>query len=138
MSYYVLESNPIRIDNIEPLMEVRAFCKLTNDAIRYLAVHKGKVESFVEGYAGTIHKYVGKDIICQYNDSDYGNDQYFFMISSDIWDDYPKEIKHLVYDDGFNHVYTFKDGVAGEVLLRHIPGSWIAYLAEQYGKLGGK
>lgn len=104
------------------------YCHFLNDIIRYLSIKKGE-SSVSPKFSGTNYVYTGNGLRCTYNDSDYGNDRYHLEISADIWNDVPDDINYeTVFDEGYNLVYSFQDSPDRQVLLQHIPGTWINFL----------
>jgi len=104
------------------------YCHFLNDIIRRLAVNMG-IASVSPKFSGTNYVFKGNGLRCTYNDSDYGNDRYHLEISSDVWNDVPDDINYeTVFDEGYNLVYSFQDSPDRQVLLQHIPGTWISFI----------
>ena len=104
------------------------YCSYVNNLIRKIAMTKGKA-SVSPNFAGTSYIYRSEKFICTYKDSDYGNDNYHFEINKDLWNDIPTDVNPVtVCDEGFNLVYSFQDSADRQILMQHIPGTWIEVL----------
>lgn len=107
--------------------EFLEYCKAVNEIIKEKAITRGKIVP--SDFYGTIYRYKTKNCIYQYNDSDYGNDLFAFMVNDRLWDDIPSGLNRaLINDDGFNQVYEFQDSPDRKILMHHIPGTWVRFL----------
>lgn len=98
------------------------YCSYINKIILDTAVRRG-----AQTYDGYI--YMDNCVRFLYIDSDYGNDKYCIEVNRSVWDDIPSNINPFMVNEGgvWNLVYEYQD--CRDVLLFHIPGSWVNILA---------
>lgn len=105
-----------------------AYCDYINSIIKKICLGRGRhVPSY--NFYGDVYVFKDINISLTYMDSDYGNDKYHLEIAPEVWDEIPSGIdRNIVFDEGYNLVYSFQDSPDRKVLNWHLPGSWIQFI----------
>lgn len=117
--------NPIQID-----IRYKVYCEHLNSIIRKMIREKG-VNAFMRRGVGKTRYYIDERVYFEQSIYSDGTDEYGISIRSSVWNDIPDGINpYLIYEDGWNDVYRFRDGRFKEVLLFYVPGEWEQILSE--------